>query len=212
MSLSDILTTIQQGVSAVNNLGMFLGQATINSSSIRVALASTYFIPSSASSGFLPSSAATGGTVTQVNTSIGLTGGPITISGTLAVNLSFLTNSLTSNVAVSSNPATYVDGPSVAQGTSGTWFASGQVTLNNTAGGANLFVKLWDGTSVIDSAGTAVSVINNRIVTPLSGVITSPASNIKISVNGPDGSTSSVIEFNRSGNSKDSTLTVVRLG
>lgn len=212
MSLSDILTAVQQGVAAVNNLGMLLGNATINSSSIRVAINSTYFIPSSASSGFLPSSAATGGTVTQVNTGVGLTGGPITISGTLAVSLTTLTNSLASDVQLSTAAgAPYVNGPSVAQGSSGTWLASGSLTLVSNAV-SNGFFKLWDGTTVIDSGNVIFAGGVVRTMVSLSGVITSPASNIKISVSNPDLSTGAFMEANRSGNGKDCTITVVRIG
>lgn len=195
-SLTDILTTVQQGVSAINNLGQLLTQATVNSSSLQVTINSTFFAV---------------GTVTTVNTSIGLTGGPITTAGTLAVSLTTLTNSLAGNVAISSNPATYVDGPSVAQGTSGKWWASGSVTVN-FAGSNNAYVKLWDGTTVIDSGNVATSVANLRILLALSGAITSPAGNIRISVNCPDASTSGVIEANRTGNAKDSTVTVMRIG
>lgn len=210
-SLSEILTTVQQGVTAVNNLGQLLTQATTNSSSIRVSIASTYFVPSSAfaSSAFIPSSAVfSSGTVTAVNTAYGLTGGPITISGTLAVNLTFLTASTSANIAISS-AGTYADGPSVAQGTSGTWVAFGNITVNATTA-SNIFAKLWDGTTVIDSANQVVTVSNNRISIAMSGALASPAGNIRISAANAD-AVPSTIEFNRTGNNRDSTITVVRI-
>lgn len=154
------------------------------------------------------------GTVQSVGTGnssqTGLTGGPITISGSLAVSLSLATNTLAGNVAISTGAATYVDGPSVSVGTSGVWFASGSVTLTATAV-ANMFVKLWDGTTVMDSGNFIVPAANFRGIVTLAGTITNPASNIKISVNDPDGA-GGTIEFNRSANSKDATITVFRIG
>jgi hypothetical protein len=213
-SLSDILTTTQNGAAAVNNLGQILTGATINSSSIQVTITSTIFI-TTASTFFLPSSAATGfsttsGTVTTVNTSIGLTGGPITTTGTIAVSLTTLTNSLSSDVTLN-NTSSYFTGPTVSQGTSGKWLAIGQVTVRDNAGIATIVAKLWDGTTVIDSAAVSIPATGEVMVMPLSGVITSPASNISISVRDQT-SVSGLILASQSGNAKDSTITVVRIG
>src|SRR5205814_7031443 len=60
------------------------------------------------------------GTVTSVTCGSGLSGGTITTTGTCAVNLSVITNALGANVSLNSI-GTFFDGPSVAQGTSGTW-------------------------------------------------------------------------------------------
>src|SRR5271154_4994965 len=163
--LDAFFTTIQNAVTAVNNLGQLLTQATTNSSSLRGTISSTIF-----------------GSVTTINTSIGLTGGPITVSGTIALSITNLSNSLASNTALSSNTATYVTGPTVAQGTSGVWFASGQVTCVDAAGANSFSCKLWDGTTVVDSANMTNGGANFRVAVPLSGIITNPTSNIKISV------------------------------
>ena len=117
--------------------------------------------------------------------------------------------SLTGNVALN-NTGTYFDGPSVTQGTVGTWFASGTVALNDTAGASTMNLKLWDGTTIMASATISSDAANARRSVALSGLITNPAGNIRISVIDPS-STSGVIEFNVSGNSKDSTLTVMRV-
>lgn len=122
-----------------------------------------------------------------------------------------VTNSLSGDVALN-NTANYFDGPSCAQGTAGTWLAVGKVTVSQVSGGGpNLYCKLWDGTTVIDSCaeGGALSTTGRYSFT-LSGVLASPASNIKISVRDPNSTTNSIV-FNQSGNSKDSTLTVVRI-
>jgi hypothetical protein len=121
-----------------------------------------------------------------------------------------ITNSLSGNVALN-NTANYFDGPSIAQGSTGKWFVSGTVTLFDTAGGAAFAVKLWDGTTVISSAyhssGSAVLLIS----VALSGYISSPAGNLRISAKDLT-STSGLIEASASGNSKDSTITAFRIG
>ena len=119
-----------------------------------------------------------------------------------------ITNSLGADVLLN-NTANYFDGPSVAQGTSGTWWASGTVTLNDTAGNANFLCKLWDGTTVIASAEDTKTTSQFGVIA-LSGYLASPAANIRISCK--DGSlTSGKILFNATGNSKDSTLSVHRI-
>lgn len=189
--LTDILTAVQNGVTAMNNLAKLLTGATVSSSSLRVTGVST-----------------TTGTVTQINTGIGLTGGPITASGSLAVSLPALTN--TTSADITATTTGYVDGPSVAQGTSGSWFASGQVTVRDNAGVAIMSAKLWDGSAIINSAAVSIPAAGEVMVMPLTGVLTNPSGNIRISV--LDGTSSrGVILFNQSGNSKDSTLTVVRI-
>ena len=142
-----------------------------------------------------------------------------TVSGTpgtfqearvLVANFGQVTSSLGADVALN-NTANYFDGPSVAQGTVGTWCVSGSVTLADSAGAANYNVKLWDGTTVIASARMQQTVGNVPITIHLSGVITSPAGNLRISVK-DETSTSGSIRFNVSGNSKDSTITAIRIG
>jgi len=118
-------------------------------------------------------------------------------------------NSLSGDVSLN-NTANYFDGPSVAQGTSGKWYVSGTVTLND-ASTAVFYAKLWDGTTVIAS-GLAVSLSTQTLATiSLSGVITSPAGNLRISVRDTT-TTAGLIKFNTTGNSKDSTITAVQIG
>lgn len=121
-----------------------------------------------------------------------------------------LTNSLGGDVSLN-NTGTYFDGPSVAQGTTGTWCTAGTVTVLDSNSASLVKVKLWDGTTVIAST-EIILVTNANSFTPvsLSGCIASPASNIKISVEDTT-TTSGVIRFNASGNSKDSTITVWRV-
>jgi hypothetical protein len=108
------------------------------------------------------------------------------------------------------NTSNYFDGPSVAQGTSGTWWASGQVTMKDTAGTAAVQCKLWDGTTIIASGQGSVQSASAFVVISLSGYLASPAANIKISCKDPT-STSGAMVFNQTGSSKDSSLFVHRI-
>jgi hypothetical protein len=93
----------------------------------------------------------------------------------------------------------------MAQGTSGTWWVSGQVTVQDTAGSATMLCKLWDGTTVISSGVASTTAANGRTVIALSGFLASPVANIRISCE--DGtSTSGKILFNSSGASKDAAI------
>lgn len=172
----------------------------------------TQFLQESASGVPAWATVAGTGTVTTLTAGTGISfssGSTCTTTCTVAAQLASLTNSLSANVALS-NTSSYFDGPSVAQGTAGTWFASGNVTGDDTAGQASFNCKLWDGTTVIDSGTITMTAASLAVVMHLAGVITSPAANIRISCN--DGtSASGFILFNRSANSKDSTITAVRL-
>lgn len=128
-----------------------------------------------------------------------------------ATSASQITNSLSGDVSLN-NTSNYFDGPSVAQGSTGTWFCSGTVTLLDPSGAQdNMAVKLWDGTTVI--ASTAVTVgtqANQGCAISLSGYLASPAGNLRISVRDTT-TTTGLIKFNFSGNSKDSTITAYRI-
>lgn len=126
-----------------------------------------------------------------------------------ALTGSKITASLGADVALN-NTSNYFTGPSVSQGSTGTWFASGTVTLRDTAGAAGFFCKLWDGTTVIASGRTDSSAANFYTSISLSGYLTSPAGNLRISVRDAS-STNGVIIFNASGDSKDSTISAYRI-
>ncbi len=128
---------------------------------------------------------------------------------TLLDGMEKITNSLSGNVALN-NTGSYFTGPTIAQGTSGTWLVFGTVTLTDTAGAANFRAKLWDGTTVISSSFVHTDAANNTRTLSLSGYIVSPAGDIRISIQ-DETSTSGVIAFNTSGNSKDSTITAIRI-
>lgn len=141
---------------------------------------------------------------------VGLGTGLAAVAGNnIALSATTVTNTLGSDVVLN-NTANYFDGPSCAQGTTGTWFASGSVVVLDSAGVAGVAVKLWDGTAVIDSSTTNTPGAGVSSVFALSGIISSPAANIRISVKDAS-STNGLIKFNFSGNSKDSTLSVIRI-
>lgn len=131
-------------------------------------------------------------------------------SQTGGIPVTTLTASLGADVTLN-NTATYFDGPSVAQGTSGTWYASGTVTCVDTAGAAQFRARLWDGTTVVASSVFSSAGLGSLASISLSGFFTNPAGNIRISVKDVT-SVSGAIKFNQSGDSKDSTVTAVRVG
>jgi len=135
--------------------------------------------------------------------------GLINSGGALGVSLSKITASLGSDVAISNS--VYSDGPSIAQGTTGTWLASGTVTVTDTANVAQINAKLWDGTRVISSGATRVSAANGAATLTLSGFLASPSANIRISCTSNAVGATSTFKFNTTGNSKDCTLTAIRI-
>lgn len=121
------------------------------------------------------------------------------------------TMSLGADMALN-NTANYFDGPSVAQGTIGTWYVSGTVLVHDTAVIAEIYVKLWDGTTVIASGqGLSTSAgASYGVSVSLSGYITAPAGNLRMSARDVS-SMSGQMAFNTTGNSKDSTITAIRI-
>ena len=118
-----------------------------------------------------------------------------------------ITASLGADVNLSSS-GTYFDGPSIAQGSTGTWFVSGQVSIKDTVGGSNFDAKLWDGTTIIAS-GSVTTNSTSPLVIHLSGYLAAPAGNLRISVK--VNSASGKILFNQSGASKDATISAIRI-
>lgn len=120
-------------------------------------------------------------------------------------------NTALATVVALNNTANYFDGPSqsVVAGV-GTYFVSGTVTVIDTGGSANIFAKLWDGTTVFASASIQVPS-NQQFPISLSAVVASPAGNIRISCRDSTRTTGSIMN-NNSANNKDSHLAVLRIG
>lgn len=126
------------------------------------------------------------------------------------VSLTSTSDRLVSNVALN-NVAAFFDGPSASQGSSGTWFATGTVTIEDTGQAAFFVCKLWDGSTVMDSCHATSAAAGATVAVSLSGVITSPAGNIRISVKDLTAATGLILS-NISGLSNDSSITAVRIG
>lgn len=105
-----------------------------------------------------------------------------------------ITASLGADVAMN-NSSLFFTGPSIAQGTSGTWFASGTVTLTDTSGSATtFFCRLWDGTTVIASSNATLTAnANFQVSVALSGFIASPAGNLRISCQDANATTGKIL-------------------
>jgi hypothetical protein len=124
--------------------------------------------------------------------------------------LSSVTNTLGADVNLNDNA--FHDGPSCAQGATGIWFASGVVNVLDTGGAASITCKLHDGTNTVASSLGITAGANLTLCVSLSGIFTSPPGNIRISCADSNGVPAGRIKFNASGSSKDSTLTLVRIG
>lgn len=125
---------------------------------------------------------------------------------TVATSLSTASNVLGSDVSMTSAYPTYFDGPSMAQGSTGVWYASGTVTLTDSTA-TSMICKLWDGTNVIASGATRLAVSGTGLgLISLQGYsVSGPPGNIRISC-AASGSTTGKIVFNTSGTSKDSSI------
>lgn len=121
--------------------------------------------------------------------------------------LTVLSNSLAANVTFAT---TVTDGPQTTQGSSGTWLATGSVSITAPTGSLQGTSVLWDGTTRIDSASWNMGVDVQNVIS-LSGVLASPVGNIRISSAVTAGSDGTMLA-NTSGYAKDSSLTVIRIG
>ena len=137
------------------------------------------------------------------------------INGSSGGALAKFTNSLGADVTMT-NANQFYDGPSTAQGTTGVFLATGTVTVvQGAAGPIQITAKLWDGTTVIATTQitATLNTAGGNVSFPLSGYITNPAANIKISVasNGTTETIKAATPNNPAGNTA-STLSVVRIG
>lgn len=191
----------------------YFGATTANAIAINNCLnALTY---STSTHTFGCNSSAGTGTVTSVGLTnsygLSISGSPVTVSGNISagVNLVSASGTLAADVALN-NTSNYFDGPSMSQGAAGTWFVSGSVTLMDTAGSAQFYCKLYDGTTTIATGATNTRGLNVPVSMSLAGIITAPTGNLRIACNCPS-DTSGVIKFNFTGSSKDSSIYGLRL-
>lgn len=130
--------------------------------------------------------------------------------GNLAIGLTDLTNSLGSDVAMSI-ANTWYDGPSVAQGVTGTFLVMATITYSSGSQPDQYQLRLTDGTTVFGATPVINSVTtSNPFSLSTSGIITNPVGNIKAQgLNTLNGNASMV--HNASGQGKDCTINVVRI-
>src|ERR1700748_3490324 len=119
-----------------------------------------------------------------------------------AVNLTSLANSLSADVLLTP-AATFVTGPTIAQGSTGTFFVSAGITFVDTTQAQTVKCRLWDGTTVIDSRTMTTAAANFVGDLSLSGVIASPAGNLRVSCKSTAGTTASML-FNQTRDIHDS--------
>jgi hypothetical protein len=165
-----------------------------------------------------------GGAGTGTVTSVGLTNSygltitssPITAAGNInaEVGLSSTNGVLGSDVSLN-NTSTFFDGPSMAQGSTGKWYACGTITLQDISNSSsNINVRLWDGATIPVMASTVVTTQsgnpNARVSVTLCGIIANPAGNIRISAKDTS-ATTGVIKANQSGDAMDGTIYGFRL-
>lgn len=105
---------------------------------------------------------------------------------------------------------TWTDGPSVAQGASGIWLASGTISFVTGGGNDTLRAKLHDGTNVVAASQISVPAASVGSIT-LTGIFTNPPGNIRMSGLAA-ARTDGAMLFNGSGTSKDCSVLAVRIG
>lgn len=152
--------------------------------------------------------------VFPVGTTIDGVAGAFTLGYGLSRSLMSLRAGLTTTATgilgadVALNTGSYTDGPKATLG-SGLWLVIGNVELIDTSVLANIACKMWDGTTVIASASERVQNTLGGVSVTMSGFITNPVGDVRISCISSSGT--SKILFNQSGNSKDSMINAVRL-
>ena len=119
-------------------------------------------------------------------------------------------NELSGNVTLT-NQNQYYDGPSIAQGSTGTWWASGTVAVSDSGAACNFQAKLWDGTTVIASGYARTAAAGSFVSIALAGYLATPAGNLRISVQNSSAAGTGTIQFNATGASKDAVVSAIRI-
>lgn len=118
-------------------------------------------------------------------------------------------NTMSSSTVISTT--TQTAGPSCSQGSTGTWLVMGSVTVFTTFSGGQFSLNLSDGTTTLASCVSAKASGANggELTAALSGVMTNPAANLRLSAMMVVGT--GTFMANDSGLGADSTITAVRL-
>jgi len=118
------------------------------------------------------------------------------------------TNTLGSDV-VCVNTTLYYDGPSLNIGATGTWLVIAKLCVGLPGSASSFYLKLTDGTTLIDSANMSIETSTLRPIT-LAGIITNPAGNVKAQVRNATVTNGGFV-YNNSGLGKDCQLFAVRI-
>lgn len=200
--------------------------AAIDAAAVRTALAlgTAALLNSGVANGNVPVMDATGYPVangSQITNVAAATAAAVAATGvtagslpaTVIPQLTKFTNSLAADVEITAT-ATWTDGPTVAQGSTGVFLAIGTVSIDmGLFAGGTADVKLWDGTTVIASAHeSAQGASATETSVSLSGYITNPTGNIRMSVKVSHRNPTAWIFADESGAAKDSTVSAIRIG
>jgi hypothetical protein len=145
-------------------------------------------------------------------------GGPLVVSNTIIAGQTCtpgsscglaipLSNSISNNISLTAG--SYVTGPTISQGATGTWCATGTVTFANGSNTDIYYVKLWDGTTVISSASEETTSSTDIRSITLSGCEASPAGNLNMAVE--EVNHTGTMYANESGAGHDSNITAFRI-
>lgn len=148
------------------------------------------------------------GTVTSVTCGTGLSGGAFTTTGTCALNVPTFSNAIASDVPLS---GTLAVGPSAAQGTTGTFYATAKITFRDTSAANTVSCRLWDSTTVMDSGAMSSAAAAFVGTISLSGYITNPVGNIRVSCKAVAASGAISMLANFTGDAQDSSVRVLRI-
>lgn len=125
--------------------------------------------------------------------------------------MQFFTNQLAANVPITDS-TNYFDGPSVNQGNVGTWFASGTISFYDTTVSNCLFqFRLWDGVTIIASTQCSFNTLALPVGISLSGIITNPAGNIRISARNGSSTSSFILSAGAGAGNTAATLSAMRI-
>ncbi len=98
--------------------------------------------------------------------------------------LNYVTAAITTTAAISFTTAGFTDAVSVNAGSTGVWFVTGNVVFQTGNGAGGVIARIWDGTTSSASNQFTTSAAGFNTALTLSGIATSPAGNLRISVQG----------------------------